>query len=337
MTTDSRAIGRNFDSADDVFNWLNNAIFGTAAINLANRAGITARLLEGPATLAELAKAGALPAPQLGRILDFLLAHELIERDAGGAYVATKRTALMAEAAGYFANTEVSTAAATKLLPGLRQGVTPFELQFGAPVFAHFHAHPDMAEAFGNFMSFMTRRIERFIFAEHRFQPFETVADIGGSMGALLLGILREYPGTRGVLFDLPEVVALARPQVEASGLGERVEIVGGSFFESVPSADLYTLKQILHDWHDDECRQILGNIRSVMNPGARLAVIDHVLSDEPRPDESISTDVAMMVWDTGRERKLADFEALFAATGFAIDRFTPNPAGHSVIEVVKA
>lgn len=333
--TDSRAIGRHFDSADELFNWLNNAIFGTAAINLANRAGVTARLLEGPASLAELAQVSALPAPQLGRVLDFLTAHELIARGEGGTWVATPRTATMAEAAGYIAHTEVSTAAATKLLPGLRQGATPFELQFGAPVFAHFHANPEMAAAFGNFMSFMTRRIERFLFAEHRFQRFGTVADIGGSMGALLLGILREYPGTRGILFDLPEVVAIAAPQIAAAEQADRVRIVGGSFFDAVPAADLYTLKQILHDWHDNECCTILRNIRRAMNPGARVAVIDHVLSDIPRPDESQSTDIAMMVWDTGRERKLADFEVLFAATGLAIDRFTPNPNGHSVIEVV--
>ena len=77
--TDSRAIGRHFDSADDVFNWLNNAIFGTAAVNLANRSGVTLRLLAGPASLDELAAAGDVPADKLRRVLDFLLAHELIE------------------------------------------------------------------------------------------------------------------------------------------------------------------------------------------------------------------------------------------------------------------
>ena len=114
-----------------------------------------------------------------------------------------------------------------------------------------------------------------------------------------------------------------------------RVEVLGGSFFDGVPAADLYTLKQILHDWHDDECRQILHRIREAMHPGARVAVIDHVLADIPEPDESISTDIAMMVWDTGRERKLGDFAALFTSAGFRIDRLTANPNGHSVIEIV--
>ena len=156
-------------------------------------------------------------------------------------------------------------------------------------------------------------------------------------MGDLLLAVLGEYPGTRGILFDRPDVVGLARPAILSSPLADRVEIVAGSFFDAVPAADLYTLKQILHDWDDSEACEILRCIRTAMPAGARVAVIDHVLSDRPEPDESLATDIAMMIWDTGRERKLGDFSALFARAGFAIDRLTRNPAGHSVIEIVPA
>jgi hypothetical protein len=42
-----------------------------------------------------------------------------------------------------------------------------------------------------------------------------------------------------------------------------------------------------------------------------------------------------MMIWATGRERRLPEFEALFRAAGFSLDRATENPNGHSVIEAV--
>ena len=57
----------------------------------------------------------------------------------------------------------------------------------------------------------------------------------------------------------------MARPGIAASPLADRVDLVGGSFFERVPPADLYTLKQILHDWDDSECVQILESIRASM------------------------------------------------------------------------
>ena len=329
--------GHYLDDPDTLFMWLNHAVFGVAAMNLANASGVTAHLLAGPATLDELAASADLPADKLARVLDYLLAHEVIARDGDGRFCATARTAVMHEAAGYFANVQTSTRAAGHLLEGLREGRSGFEAAYGQPVFAHFRDNPQRAALFGQFMGFMTRRFTRFLFSQHRFHPFKTVADLGGSMGDLLLAVLGEYPGTRGVLFDLPGTVELARPVIAASRLADRVDLVAGSFFDSVPVADLYLLKQILHDWSDAECRAILSAVRRAIPAHGRLAVIDHVLHDQPVPDEGQGTDIAMMVWSTGRERRLGEFAALFAASGFAIDRVTRNPAGHSVIEVVPA
>lgn len=327
--------GRYLDDPDSLFRWLNATVFGVAAMDAANRSGVTAKLLDGPATAGELAAATGLPAAKLARLLDYLAGHQVIDLRNDGTYSATSRTQVMLDAQPLFTNELVSAMASSKLYEGLRDDRIPFELFFGQPVFEYFRDQPELAASFGRFMGWMTRRFENFVHSRHRFQPFETMVDIGGSMGDLLVSMLAEYPGTKGILFDLPETIEMARPVIAASPMSDRIELVGGSFFEQVPPADLYTMKQILHDWHDDECRQILANIRSAINPGGRLAVMDHILQDVPAPDEAQGTDIAMMVWDTGRERKLGEFEALFAATGFTIDRVTRNPGGHSVIEAV--
>jgi hypothetical protein len=306
-----------------------------ACINALNASGVTARLLDAPADVSTLAQHSGLPADKLARILDFLAAHEVIGHDGGGVYRATARTTLAWDRRASLQIGYYSTCAGTRLLDALRGGGTPFEHYFGAGVFPYLSARPDEGALFGAFMADMTRRIEAFLFAQHAFHPFATVADIGGSMGDLLLAVLDHYPDTHGILFDLPPVIEGAAPRVASSVHADRVELVGGSFFDSVPAADLYLMKQILHDWDDAEAAQILATVRRAMPHGARLAVVDHILSDPPAPDEAQSTDIAMMLWDTGRERKLGEFAALFAATGFAIDRVTRNPNGHSVIEVV--
>lgn len=329
------AFGPYLDDPDALFMWLNSAVMGVAAINLVNRAGITARLLQGPGNLEELAQLAGVPADKLARVLDYLQAHGVLERSAQGPYRANARTQVMHEAAGYFVNAETSTAAASQLLAGLRAERPPFELQFGQPVFEYFAQRPERAAQFGSFMGFMTRRVTRFLFAQHRFQPFSTVADLGGSMGDLLLAVLQEYPGTRGILFDLPGTIELARPALETSPLRERVELVSGSFFESVPVADLYLLKQILHDWDDAESCTLLHCIRRAIPDTGRVLVIDHILQDAPAPDEAQGTDIAMMIWARGRERRLGEFEALFRDSGFAISRVSRNPQGHSAIEAV--
>lgn len=329
------AFGPCLDDPDALFMWLNAAVMGVATINLVNRAGVTGRLLQGPAQADELARLAQVPEQQLLRVLRFLQAHGVLDRDADGSYRANQRTRMLQTAAGYFANAETSAAAASQLLNGLREGRTPFELQFGQPVFEYFAQRPERSALFGSFMGFMTQRTMRFLLAQQRFPTFGTVADIGGSMGDLLLAVLQQHPGTRGILFDLPGTIALAGPVLAQSPLAERVELVGGSFFEAVPVADLYLLKQILHDWDDAQCRAILGCIRRAIPAAGRLMVMEHVLQDEPAPDEAQGTDIAMMIWATGRERYLAEFTGLFAASGFAIDRVSYNAHGHSLIEAV--
>ncbi|MEL1250767.1 methyltransferase [Aurantiacibacter gilvus] len=332
---DARALGQYFENPDTLFQLVNNTAVCMVACNALNRTGVISRLLEGPADTAVLAASCQVPADRLARLLDYLTAHEIIEKAADGTYSANARTQVMHDARDYLVSTELGAKAGSKMHESLKGDGTPFEHFFGQPVFEYFSSNPDAAASFGGFMGWMTRRVQRFLFAEHRFEPFSTVVDIGGSMGDLLLAILEEYPGTNGILFDLPATAEIARAQVAESPLADRVEVVGGSFFEEVPTADLYTLKQILHDWNDEECRHILSTIRKAIVPGGRLAVIDHIVSDVPTPNEAQSTDIAMMIWDTGRERRLAEFEALFAASGYRLDRMTRNPAGHSVIEAV--
>lgn len=331
-----RAFGQFFDDPDRLFALVNGSSVLVIVCITLERAGVIEQLLRGAASAETLASQCDLPKDRLTRLLDFLAGHEIIEKSPGGEYSASDRTAVLHDAADYLSSTHLGILAGSRLLDGLRhEHATAFELYFGEPVFEHFAANPDKAASFGGFMGWMTRRFLRFLSAEHRFEPFETVVDIGGSMGDLLLAILADYPGTRGILFDLPETVALATSRIEGSPLADRVEIVGGNFFEAVPAADLYTLKQILHDWSDAECARILASIRRSINPGGRVAVMDHIVSDPPRPDEAASTDIAMMIWDTGHERRLAEFEALFDATGFRLDRVSRNPAGHSVIEAI--
>jgi len=44
---------------------------------------------------------------------------------------------------------------------------------------------------------------------------------------------------------------------------------------------------------------------------------------------------MVMMIWTTGRERRLVDYKKLFETSGFAFERFTENPDGMGVIEAL--
>jgi hypothetical protein len=115
-----------------------------------------------------------------------------------------------------------------------------------------------------------------------------------------------------------------------------RVELVPGSFFESVPrGCDAYVMKNILHDWDDERCKTILRNCRSVMDPGSRLLVIEAIV-EETTDDYGALADLHMMiVCSDGRERGRKDFEELFAASGFRLERVMEAPTPVAILEAI--
>jgi hypothetical protein len=114
----------------------------------------------------------------------------------------------------------------------------------------------------------------------------------------------------------------------------DRIELVAGNFFESVPSGgDAYVLSNILHDWPDAECLRILHTVRKAMQPGARLIVVEGVVpADAATPSAVRYGDLQMMALTGGMQRTLAEYEALFQPTGFGHAR-TLYFGANSIVE----
>lgn len=149
----------------------------------------------------------------------------------------------------------------------------------------------------------------------------------------MLARLLENEPVRRGIVFDLPEVVPDAQRHIELQALTDRVEVVAGDFFASVPRADVYVLSYILHDWDDDKCRRILGSIEAAAEPGARLVVVEGIVlaGDEPHLTKAI--DLVMLAMMGGKERSADEFEQLLSSAGFTLDRIVATPSPFSFIE----
>ena len=151
------------------------------------------------------------------------------------------------------------------------------------------------------------------------------VADIGGGDGTLLLGLVRQVSHLEGIVFDLPDVVEIARRNVTEAGLASRVSCVGGSFFESaLPAADAYVLARILHDWNDEEAMQILRAVHTAAPKGARLHVIDDVIAPGNGPQPAKILDLQMLIVG-GKERTAEEWRELFDACGFSLVGVVPG------------
>jgi O-methyltransferase domain len=91
------------------------------------------------------------------------------------------------------------------------------------------------------------------------FSGIGVLLDVGGGEGALLTAILAAKPSLRDILFDQPDVVRTARALLERASVADRCEIVGGSFFDTVPAgADACLLRSVIYDWDDEAAIEAL-------------------------------------------------------------------------------
>ena len=207
----------------------------------------------------------------------------------------------------------------------------------GAGLFEYFATNAAEAAAFTESMTSLTSSVAKETAKRINTSGVNTVADIGGAGGAMLYALLQLHPDLQGIVFDRPQVVASARAEAVKLGFHERVTAVGGDFFESVPEADLYLLKHILHDWDDESCICILKNCRRGLRPRGRIAVIELLLGEIGEPGIAPLYDVTMMVMSSGRERSLPEFQRLFEAAGLATTKVTTTTTPMVILEAAAA
>lgn len=214
----------------------------------------------------------------------------------------------------------------TEMLATLRTGKTALFERWGCDLWEHLRRYPDMAEIFNEGMRSMTAPMTRAVTTAYDWSRFHVIADIGGGIGTQLVDILDSQPDCRGILFDQPEVLKAGIPH-------ERVQRVAGNFFEEIPvHADVYLLRNIIHDWNDADSLSILRTLRKATPPTARMVLVEWVIPDTPEFNFGKWTDITMMVALGGRERTRADFESLFRQSGFALDDIVPSDSMFTII-----
>jgi hypothetical protein len=300
------------------------------------------RLQAGPRSVEALAYETATHAPSLYRVLR-ALASVGIFVEVEGAIAQTPLSELLRSdiegsmrGLALFQNDEWYWQIFRDLPYSVRTGQAATQHVWGHDLFEYFEEHPESARTFDEGMASSHSTTNAALAAACDFTGIATLADIGGGNGALLAEILARYPAMRGVLFDLPSVAAHAGSVLAGAGVSERCEIVGGDFFERVPSgADAYVLSNVLHDWQDDQAARILSNIRDAMPPHARVLVVnEHVLPTDNSPHQGKLVDIVMLLVG-GRERTEPEWRGLFERAGLKWVGVTPmaTRTGAGVLE----
>ncbi|MBA2340034.1 MAG: methyltransferase [Pyrinomonadaceae bacterium] len=220
------------------------------------------------------------------------------------------------------------------MLYSVRTGKPAWGQVHGAEVFDYFSSNPEQAEIFNRAMTDMSVGIAPAIVEAYDFSNFKTLCDIAGGHGFLLSQVLKANRDMKGILFDMPPVIAGADGVLEREGVTERVEKVSGDFFARVPEgADAYMMKHIIHDWDDERALRILRNIRAAIKEDGKILIVEVVVPEGNEPHYSKLLDLEMLTSPGGMERTAEEYRALLAAADFRLTRIIETKSPFSIIE----
>jgi hypothetical protein len=312
----------------------------SACLYAAARLEIPDKLETGEKSASELAETTGVDTAMLYRIMRYLASLGVFEEKPGQRFALTPLSEMLRKnVPGSFHpftifNTENVFEIAMELVPALQDSAIPFVKKHGKHPFEIMLSDPDSAAFLERAWQGVHGPETDAVLDAWDFSDVQKLADIGGGHGDMVVAFLERDATRSGAIFDLPGVTAQARSRIDAAGLSERCEAVGGDFFSEIPvKADTYFLRHILHDWNDEECRTILRNIAAQCEPGARVLIAECVIREPNVPDSGKILDMEMLLYLSGKERTEDEYRALLEETGFDFIGITPTESMISVVE----
>jgi hypothetical protein len=220
------------------------------------------------------------------------------------------------------------------LLYSIKSGKPAFEKAHGDTPFEWFCNHPKEARIFQQANDFKARQTHRKILEVYDFADIKMLTDLGGGTGGLMVEILRANAHLKGCVTELPYAIPMIEENIIKNSLKKRLKAIACDFFQELPpKSDAFLLSNILHNWPDDACVQILTNCRRVMSSHDKAVIIEGIVP--PKNDFSIvkQLDLEVLLMGGGRERTIEEFEYLLKSAGFRLSNRIDTQDYISVIE----
>jgi C-methyltransferase len=200
-------------------------------------------------------------------------------------------------------------------------------------LFSYLRNHPDQAAVFDHAMTAKSHADIPLVIDAFDFTGVRTIADIAGGRGHFLRALVERHPTIDATLVELPEVIE----RVTGDGaLGEIRPVAGDFFTDVLPSAEIYVLMEIIHDWDDRDAVRILSNLRRSAPDHATVLIIETVLDDRRVRDPATTLDIVMLAVTGGRERSAAEYSTLLDRAGWELVSVIPTGGGVQIVQAAR-
>jgi hypothetical protein len=315
--------------------WISKPIY------VVTKLGIAEILSDGPKTIEEIAQRSNSNTTNLYRVMRALASFGIFSEIESKTFALTPmaeclKSGAMRSIALMFLS-DWHDKAWDKLLYSVQTGEIAFIAAHGIPCFNWLKVNHEAAEIYNEANFIKAKVTHSAIIDSYDFTKINTIADIGGGYGGLIIKILEAYPSITGIIADDPYVFQNTKKIINTHGLDERCKTINCNFFKEIPSGyDAYLMSHILHDWNDEQCSIILKNCHKAMHVESKLLIIEMIVPMGNEPSISKLMDLEVLVMGGGGERTKGEFCNLITSSGFSLDRIIPTRENISVIECSK-
>lgn len=298
--------------------WISKPIHAAATL------GIADLLADGPRSVTDLAKCLDLHADALYRLLRSLAGVGIFCETTARCFSNTPLSGCLQEGrmrgAALMFHSKWHDAVWDNLLYAIRTGRPAFEKVHGASVFDWLGNHPEEAKIFQQANAFKAAHTHRLVLEAYDFAGIETLAELGGGTGALMVEILRAHPHMIGSVVELPHVIPLLKENIAKSNVKTRMKAVPCDFLQhDPPKSGAYLLSHVLHDWPDEDCIRILTGCRRAMGRDAKIIIIEGIVPSGNEFSIVKQLDLEVLLMGGGRERTIEEFKELLLCSGLRL------------------
>ena len=156
----------------------------------------------------------------------------------------------------------------------------------------------------------------------YSFKGVKRILDIGGGTGAFLLAVKSKYPSIEATVFDLPNVINVAKSNHQKiDDIGGLLNFCSGDFLkDDIPSnQDVISLVRVLYDHEDSTVELLLRRIYEALPNGGSLLITEPMSGGSKAMRSSdCYFSFYTLAMTTGKVRSFEEHKAILLRAGFS-------------------
>ena len=162
--------------------------------------------------------------------------------------------------------------------------------------------------------------------------------DVGGGSGIYAATMIAAHPHLRATVLEQPPVDAIAREQIAAHGLSEKIDIASADMFaDDWPTCDVLLFSNVLHDWDFPEVQVLCKKAAAALEPGGLLIIHEAFINDDKNGPLPVAEYSALLMHITqGKCYTPAEYGAVLATNALQPGSFEETIADRGFMTAMK-